>query len=140
MAAFSVPLDRIEYLVVTARGLNAQVPATDPDEGSNPTDDEAVGVLQGEDGGAVGEALDAALDDLNEEQLSDLLALMWVGRGDYDEEQWEEAREEARLPERRVRAKTELTEEPLLADHLEAGLEALGIEAEGTDVERRATP
>ena len=69
---------------------------------------------------------------LNEDEKANLVALMWVGRDSFAAEELEEAKAEAR---REATAPTEsyLSGIPGLAEHLESGLEALGIDV--TDVE-----
>lgn len=69
---------------------------------------------------------------LNEDEQANLVALMWVGRDSFAAEEFEEAKREAR---REATAPTEnyLSGIPGLAEHLESGLEALGIDV--TDVE-----
>lgn len=68
----------------------------------------------------------AALRLLNEEQLQEVVALLWIGRGDYDRISWREALEAARdLSDERA-MDAYLVGTPLLADLLEEGLTALG--------------
>jgi len=69
---------------------------------------------------------------LNEDEKANLVALMWVGRDSFDVSELEYAKEEAR---REASAPTEnyLSGIPGLAEHLENGLELLGIDV--TDVE-----
>ena len=55
---------------------------------------------------------------------ADLVALMWVGRGDYDAGEWSEARTLALSEQHHV--SSYLTGTPLLGDLLEDGLEVLG--------------
>lgn len=63
---------------------------------------------------------------LNEDEAANLVALMWVGRGSFEPEDWADAvataRAEATTPTAHY-----LIDTPLLADHLENGLELLGI-------------
>lgn len=65
---------------------------------------------------------------LTEEELVDLTAVMWIGRGSFEAEELAEARttvrEEASIP-----AADYLIGTPHLSDHLENGLEALGLSA-----------
>lgn len=69
---------------------------------------------------------------LNEDEQSSLVALMWVGRDSFSPEELDDAKLEAR---REATAPTEnyLSGIPGLAEHLESGLELLGIDV--TDVE-----
>ncbi|MBB6464300.1 DUF3775 domain-containing protein [Aminobacter carboxidus] len=63
--------------------------------------------------------------DLNVDQAAELVALAWVGRGDYDAAEWLDAVAEARQRGNRRTAKY-LLGMPMLGDWLEEGLEALG--------------
>lgn len=82
--------------------------------------------------GATAEGHDATTDelrqvieDLNEDEVVDLIALAWVGRGDFDRETWQEAR--ALAGERhRTHSADYLMGMPTLGDFLEEGLAALG--------------
>ena len=63
--------------------------------------------------------------DLNVDEAADLIALMWVGRGDYDAGEWTEALAEAK---RRtdIRPVRYLMNRPMLGEWLEEGLEMIG--------------
>ena len=128
MVELSVPLDTVRYLIVTARAYDAQVADTDPDSGSNPTDDESLDVLEAGPDDPVQQELEGALESLSVDQVIDLVTLTWIGRGDFTAEQWDEARLEAQRTPQRRRAPDYLLSEPLLGDYLEEGLAALGIE------------
>ncbi|HEU0217917.1 MAG TPA: DUF3775 domain-containing protein [Stellaceae bacterium] len=69
--------------------------------------------------------LAATLESLDEGQRIELLALMWVGRGDFDASEWREALALARDSHDEQEPEY-LMGTPLLADYLEAGLDALG--------------
>jgi hypothetical protein len=70
------------------------------------------------------EELRELIDDLNDE-TAELVALVWVGRGDYDAAEWADALAAARERANKRTAKY-LLGMPLLADWLEEGLEAIG--------------
>ncbi|ODT06472.1 MAG: hypothetical protein ABS58_11295 [Mesorhizobium sp. SCN 65-20] len=65
------------------------------------------------------------IDDLNVDEAAELVALAWIGRGDFDATEWAEAVAEARQRGNRRTAKY-LLGMPMLGDYLEEGLEALG--------------
>lgn len=69
--------------------------------------------------------LKAAIDDLEPDQQVVLVALMWLGRGDYDIEEWEDALAEAA---RRWTNHTAdyLIATPMLADYLSEALDQHG--------------
>ena len=75
---------------------------------------------------------DAFIGALNEEEQTSLVALFWIGRGTFEAEELAEAIRTARSGATTSTA-TYLKQAPHLADHLEAGLEALGVDS--TDVE-----
>jgi len=68
------------------------------------------------------------VDRLSVEEQSELVAIFWIGRGSFDPEDFEEAVEAAEA-EATTPTADYLLGSPHLADHLEAGLEGLGISA-----------
>ena len=89
----NISLDSLCRILQRLREYEAQVPAVDPDDGSNPTDDANLEVLEDENNTAVEEELRAAIDDLADDEQRELVALMLVGRGTYDAGEWDEAME-----------------------------------------------
>jgi hypothetical protein len=65
------------------------------------------------------------IDDLNVDETAELVALAWIGRGDYEADEWNEAVEQARQRPNK-RTSDYLLGMPLLGDYLEEGLEAIG--------------
>ena len=76
----------------------------------------------------------AALRSLNEDEKIELLALVWVGRGDFSAEEWDDALATASDRHNGREAKY-LLGIPLLGDYIEEGLETLGVEFEAYDNE-----
>lgn len=73
-----------------------------------------------------GEELRELIEDLNVDEAAELVAIVWIGRGDFEQSDFEQAVEQAR--ERAVGSTaTYLIGMPLFADHLEAGLDALDV-------------
>ena len=70
---------------------------------------------------------DGLLEAMDEDERADLVALVWIGRGDFEPEEWDDARRTA-MQEATTPTGTYLKGSPHLADHLEAGLEAMGID------------
>lgn len=84
------------------------------------------GLAEEEDGDKSDEELRELIEDLNVDEASELVAIIWIGRGDFDAEDFIQATAEAR--DRAVGSTAEyLLGMPLLADHLEAGLDALSL-------------
>ena len=128
------PLETICRLILRAKELEAQVPAEDPDDDPDDIDDledgEALSVLEDELNDGVEEEIQAVLDDLAEDQLAEIVALAWVGRGTYDSSEWDDAFEEANSLDTEQKI-DELIDMPLLAGHLEAGLAAFDFSCDG---------
>lgn len=70
--------------------------------------------------------LRAFIDRLTEEEQASLVAVMWVGRGAFEAEDIEEAKKTA-IAEATTPTADYLLGTPHLSDHLENGLDALGI-------------
>ncbi len=71
---------------------------------------------------------DGFVDRLNEEEQASLVAIFWVGRGSYEPDELSEAYATARA-EATTPTADYLKGSPHLADHLENGLDALGVSA-----------
>jgi Protein of unknown function (DUF3775) len=124
----TIPLEKLAYIIEKAREFDAEVPS-DAEEGSNPADDDEREILLDTPDNPTTQELRDAIDGLNIDEREELLALVWLGRGDYNAENWSEALQQAR----QTRTATEtayLLGTPLLADYLEEGVSALGLSLE----------
>ena len=131
----TIPLETLAYIIVKAREYDAEVPPVDEADGSNPSDDAGRGILEATPENPTHEELAAAIAGLGEPERIELLALTWLGRGDYGKDEWREALAEAR----RVHDEKEpeyLIGTPLLADYLEEGLALLGYSIEDYEIGR----
>ena len=131
------PLDTLCRIILRAREYEAQT-ATDYDggEAADNVDDEEEGTLSVLDdtiNESVEEELTAALEDLGEDQLAEVIAFCWVGQGTYEAADWDEAMEEAQsLVNNGVTgAIAELMDMPMLASVLDSGLAAFDLSCEG---------
>jgi hypothetical protein len=125
------PLETICRLIIRARELEAQVPAIENDDEPDPTDsDDEFAVLEDEANEAVEEEIVALLDDLGDDQVQEILALAFVGRGTYDPSEWEDALEAAADPDTDDPV-DQLLDMPTLAGYLDAGLAAFDLSCQG---------
>jgi hypothetical protein len=127
----TIPLEKLAYIVEKAREYDGEVPV-DPDEaeGSDAVDDDEREILFDTPDNPTAQELRAALDGLNVDERDEVLALLWLGRGDFEAESWSEALQQARDAET---ATNDLIATPLLGDYLEEGVEALGLSLEEFD-------
>lgn len=123
------PLEQLAFIIEKAREFDAETAPVDSDSGSNPSDDNDVAILEDTGDNPTGEELVDAIDLLNDDQKAELLALMWLGRGDFDAAEWRQALAQARQT-RDAHATGYLVGTPLLADYLEEALAALGYSLE----------
>jgi hypothetical protein len=116
-----IAADTLAFIVEKAREFDVKEADSDPDEGSNPVDDDARDILEDKPGDATHEELIGAIGELNDDERAQLIALAWLGRGTYDLEEWSEAVATARS-EHGKRAAEYLLDMPLLGDYLEDGM------------------
>jgi Protein of unknown function (DUF3775) len=101
---------------------------TDPASGSNPTDDGSIDALTASPDDATEEEVRDVIAGLNDDERADLIALVYIGRGDMEPEEWGAA---VRLARERDEASSASTADwligiPNLADLLDEGLNAMG--------------
>ena len=125
----SISPEKVCFFTLKAREFDVKVVVTDPDSGSNASDDAMISVLEDHPDDPAYQELRSFIDALTEDEQVDLVALTWLGRGDGSIEEWDDLREEAaRLHNNRTSAY--LLGKPMLADHLKEGLFQLGIACE----------
>ena len=124
MPMLNVSTDTVEELINLAREFHAQEQVSFPEDASNPSGDWAVQMLADHAGDATADAFVTSVNDLDEDQQQELVALLWLGRGDYTEAEWETALAEAR-EQWTPHTGQYLLAHPLLPVHFEDGLEAL---------------
>jgi hypothetical protein len=128
--ALSISPEKVCFFILKARQFDVKDVVTDPDSGSNPTDDAMIAVLEDHPDDPTEQELRSFIDALTEDEQIDLVALTWLGRGDGTIDEWDDLRREAaRLHNRRTAAY--LLGKPMLADHLEEGLSLFGRSCEG---------
>lgn len=116
--------DFLRSLILKLRAVMAQVDEVSPDSGSNPSDDERSATLQDTPDNLTRAEIAAQVEDLEPDQQAQIVALMWIGRGDLEPEEWQEALELA--AERREGGVAEyLLSHPHVADYLDEGLDRL---------------
>ena len=125
----TIPLEKLAYIVEKAREFDAEVPGEIEDTVSSAVDDGEREVLLDTPDNPTAVELREALESLNADEREELLALTFLGRGDFDGAAWNEALAQAR----RTVTETEpsyLMGTPLLADYLEEAVGLLGLSLE----------
>jgi len=128
----TVSLEEVCTIIQLARIFDGKEGVVEADPGSNPSDDMDVAILEDYPDDPTFEALAGAIDGLNVDEQYDLVALAWIGRGDYSGEEWEEARAQAASARDR-QMPGYLLGIPQLGDFLEEGLDAVGLSCADLD-------
>jgi len=125
-ADFELDRETLAYIVLKARAFDALLPSDDPSDGSDAADDRFVDALEDEADNPAQRELRSAIVSLNSDTRAQLVALAWLGRGDYEASDWREAVSAARERAQGSTARY-LMGIPLLGDYIEDGADKLGI-------------
>jgi len=127
MAELRISTDKVCAFIEAAREVAGKVPSTAGDSTTTGDDSRLVTIEEPE---GIGEDEDARRGEmiefvagLNVEEQTDLLALIWLGRGDYELAEWDDAVAEA---EARIAARDPdyMIGDAALPEYLGGGLEA----------------
>ena len=117
--------DTVYFIIDKAQEFHVKEQVTIPEEPLSPSDDWARQVLADHADDPVLQEIILAIDDLEPDQQVTLVALMWVGRGDFSADEWDKAIENAQ-DSWNERSAQYLIGTPLVADYLNMGMEELG--------------
>ena len=127
----NIGLDKLQDIVLKARAFDFEDFPDDPDPGAEAEAENREDRLDAGDDPTEAE-LRELIHDLNDEEVVDLIALVWVGRGDFGIDELAEARELAR--ERHQGSSSRyLMGIPTLAEYLSEGVAAAGYDLEGLE-------
>jgi len=135
MPSLSISSEKVCFLIIKAREFDVQDVDTELEDGSNPTDDRMIDVLEESRDNPVRQELRTFIAALGEEEKADLIGLMRLGRGDGTMEEWQEMRDED-MREHSGRIAAYLMGEPLLSDYLEEGLSQFGFSCAEFEINR----
>jgi hypothetical protein len=121
--------DTVCFLIEKAREFHAKEEVVIPDTPDSPSEDWALQVLADHADDATYQEVRTTVNDLEPDQQQQLVALLWLGRGEYDIDEWDEALAEARRSWSKRTAEYLITH-PLLADFLDDALEQFGYSCE----------
>ena len=127
-----ISLETVATVVDHVRAIQV-TEETDPAQLSEDDNSEAA-LLQENPDDMTEDSLREFVDGLNEDEQAALIALAWVGRGDYEPEQWEEALRLAAERNEAGQAGSYLLGMDMAGDLLAEGVAAFGLSIE--DIER----
>jgi hypothetical protein len=129
----SIPLDngmpelnpeKICFVIVKSRELASEDGGVEADA-SNETDDGFTSILTSAGEASTEAELKGFIDAMDEDEQNALVAMMWIGRGDYEASDWKLAVVDARA-RRSGLVSHYLLGTPLLSDYLETALAEFG--------------
>ncbi len=123
-----IALDKVCDFIIRAKAIDVKEGMTDPASGSNPIDDGNLDSLTANPDDATEQELRDVIAGLNDDERADLIALVYIGRGDMEPEEWGAA---VRLAKERESSSSLGTADwligiPNLGDLLDEGLAAMG--------------
>ncbi|MGQ9659816.1 MAG: DUF3775 domain-containing protein [Thermochromatium sp.] len=125
MNPLHLDLELVCQIIEKAREFQAKEEVVLPDIPGSPSEDWALQILADHSQDySLGEMI-RTIGALSERQRAELVALMWLGRGDYGIEDWETAVDDA-IGDYSLNAAAYLLAHPMVADDLQEGLLAHG--------------
>ncbi len=126
MPNLSISSEKVCFLIVKSREFDVEDVDTELEDGSNPSDDREIDVLEESGDNPVAQEIRVFIAELGEDEKADLIGLLRLGRGDGAMDEWEAMRSEGHR-EHAGRIGAYLLGEPLLSDYLEEGLSQFGF-------------
>ena len=127
MPTLRISSEKVCYIVVKAREFDVKVAPEWLDDGSNPSDDGMMRILEDYKDDPTLAELQSYLRSLDDDEFEDLVALTLIGRGDYTIDEWEDLMSEVRDLRASQDTVRYLIGIPLLGDYLEDGLNEFGL-------------
>ncbi len=122
----TIDIDKVCHIALKAKQFDVKEAVVEEQYGANPADEGFREMLADTPDDPVFDELREFIAALNVDERSELVALAWVGRGDYDRDGWREALVLAR-GEHSGDTPGYLLGLPLLGDYLEEGLAAFDL-------------
>lgn len=137
--SLSLTQDIACFIVLKAREFEVKVPPVESDPASNATDSDMSDILSDHPSDTTEQELVDAIAGLNDDQRHELVALTWIGRGDFTAAEWETAVKTARERETGDTA-AYLMDMLNLSDLLAEGLNEIGLSCTAMDIAHSGAP
>lgn len=130
MRNLPISAETVSYVVAMARDIEDMLPSTEAnDEETHRGEANDPELITEHEYDTLYQELNGFLKTLSDEELAALTAILWVGRGTYDADDFEGALTEASSLDA-ARAPAYLLSSELLAEYLSEGMSALGADLE----------
>lgn len=126
MASLDINIEQVDFIIARARDMEDALPRDEHDDESHRGEADNPELISDHIYDSTYQELMGLFETLSEDGLIELVALMWIGRGTYERDEYALALEEARsIGVNRI--PDYLLSVQLLADYLEEGAIALGL-------------
>jgi hypothetical protein len=127
--------EKVCYIIIKAREFEVKVDPVIPDPGGNPSDDGGRDVLSSYAGDPTYTEVHDFIKGLNRDEQNELVAMAWLGRGDFIKSEWNDIVAQASDAHNATTAEY-LLGMPLLPDYLEESLDQFEMSCEEFEVDR----
>jgi hypothetical protein len=131
----TIHLEKLAYIIEKAREFDAEAAPVNENERSDGDDEDIAEILDETRTNPTYQELVGAIDSLNDDERDEIVALTWLGRGDFSKSEWRRALAAAH-ERHNGREAAYLAGTPLLADYLEEAVSQLGYSLEEFEINR----
>jgi hypothetical protein len=131
----SIPLDKLAFIIEKAREFDAESAPVNENERADSEDEGIEAILDETRSNPTYQELVGSIEALNDDERDEIVALTWLGRGDFSKEEWRQAIAAAH-ERHNGREAHYLAGTPLLADYLEEAASQLGYALEEFELDR----
>lgn len=131
----AIPLEKLSYIIEKAREFDAESAPVNENGRADGDDEEVVEILDETRSNPTYQEFVGAVNSLNDDERDEIIALTWLGRGDFSKDEWRRAKAAAH-ERHNGREAAYLAGTPLLADYLEEAVSQLGYSLEEFEIGR----
>ena len=130
-----IPLEKLAFIIEKAREFGAESAPVNENHGTDGDDEEIAEILDETRSNPTYQEFVGAINSLNDDERDAIVALTWLGRGDFSKDEWRGAKAAAH-ERHNGREAAYLAGTPLLADYLEEAVSQLGYSLEEFEIGR----
>lgn len=131
----TISLEKLAFIIEKAREFDAESAPVNENERADGEDERLEAILDETRSNPTYQELVASIESLNDDERDEIIALTWLGRGDFSKQEWRQAKATAH-ERHNGREAQYLAGTPLLADYLEEAASQLGYSLEEFELDR----
>jgi hypothetical protein len=129
----TIPLEKLAFIIEKAREFDAESAPVNENERADGDDEDVAEILDETRSNPTYQELIGSIESLNDDERDEIVALTWLGRGDFSKDEWRQAKAAAH-ERHNGREAAYLAGTPLLADYLEEAASQLGYSLEEFEI------